>query len=202
MFFYIFIESFLNSIRTFWWSTLTPSVSVFNFKFDCSIIRVKLPLQPKSFKSKRRQKIRKLFKFNNNSLLKFGDSGLLVLRPLIFTSIQLSRLKLFLKRASKKGDKTHRKMWFNLFPHLPFSKKPANVRMGKGKGKLKTWFAYIRGGGFILEYKNLRQGRLLYFFRQATFKFGTRTIIVYSKSFFFNFPFRKDKKVFLKSYWS
>lgn len=161
-----------------------------------------MSLQPKTFKSKRRQKLRTLIQFNNLTKLKFGDSGIFVLRPIIFTAMQLSKLKLFLKKASRKGDKTHRKLWFNLFPHLPFSKKPANVRMGKGKGKLKTWFTNVRGGTILLEYRNLRHGRVLYFFRQTAFKLGVKSVTIHSKHFLFNFPFKKNKKVFFRSFWS
>jgi large subunit ribosomal protein L16 len=159
-----------------------------------------LPLQPKTFKSKKRQKNRKLLQFHYKKFLRFGDSGLLILRPILFTSIQLSRLKIFLKRASRRGDKTRRKIWFHLFPHLPLSKKPANVRMGKGKGKLKTWFVNLRGGNTLVEYRNVRHGRILYFFRQMSYKLGVKSVFLFSHNRFFSFPFRNDKKVFFKSY--
>jgi hypothetical protein len=69
-----------------------------------------LPLQPKHFKSKRRQKGRKLVQFNYKNTLRFGDCGLMLPRPLLFTASTLLKTKAFLKKASKKGDKTHRKM--------------------------------------------------------------------------------------------
>lgn len=162
----------------------------------------KLSLQPKNFKSKKRQKGRKLIHFNSNYKLRYGDAGLITLRPLIFTTIHLFRLKLLLKRASRKGDKTRRKLWFSMFPQLPLSKKPANVRMGKGKGKLKTWFLNVRGGAVLAEYKNVRYGRSLYFFKQATFKLGVVTKSLFSQNFLFDFPLRPDKKVFFRSFWN
>jgi len=161
-----------------------------------------MPLQPKNFKSKKRQKGRKLIHFNNKFELKFGNCGLMILRPIIFTSLHLSRFKFFLKKANKRGDKTRRKLWFSLFPYLPLSKKPANVRMGKGKGKLKTWFTNVRGGTVLFEYNNLRYGRSLYFLEQATFKLGIATVKMFPQNFFFNFPFRADKKIFFRSFWS
>jgi len=160
-----------------------------------------LPLQPKHIRSKRRQKGRKLVQFNVRYSLNFGDCGLLIPRPLIFTALTLSRTKLFLKKASKRGDKTRRKMWFNLFPHLPLSKKPANVRMGKGKGKLKTWFINVRGGTILFEYKNVRYGRALYFLQQISFKLSVTTVKVFRRNFFFTFPMRKRRNLFFKSFW-
>lgn len=97
-----------------------------------------MALQPKSFKSKKRQKKRTFLSFSRKYQLKFGNAGLLLTRPMVLTSTHLSKLKLFLKKATRRGDKTKRKLWFNLFPHIPLTKKPANVRMGKGKGKLKV----------------------------------------------------------------
>jgi ribosomal protein L16 len=111
-------------------------------------------------------------------------------------------MKLYLKKARRKSDKTHRKIWFNLFPQLPLSKKPANVRMGKGKGKLKTWFINVRCGTVLVEYDNLRHGRCLYFFNQSAYKLGVPVVKIFSKNFFFAYPFRADKKVFFKTFWN
>lgn len=95
-------------------------------------------LQPRTFNYKRKQKNRKLLFFKNyKNLLNFGSAGLLILRPIQLTANQLFRFKLFLKRASKKSDRTGRFIWFNAFPHLPLTCKPNGVRMGKGKGKLE-----------------------------------------------------------------
>jgi large subunit ribosomal protein L16 len=161
-----------------------------------------LQLQPKNFKSKKKQKTRKFLQFSNNYFLKFGHMGLLLLQSIILTATHLSKFKFFLKKASKKNDKTKRKLWFNLFPHLPLSKKAANVRMGKGKGKLKTWYTRIKGGSLLVEYKNLRYGRCVYFFNQISYRLGIKTSKIFSNNFFFNFPFRTDKKIFFKSFWN
>ena len=94
-------------------------------------------LQPRHFKFKTRQKKRSCIKFKYTSnLLTYGDAGLLLLRPIQLTSRHLSRFKLFLKRAMRKTDKTRRFVWLHAFPHLPLSRKPDGLRMGKGKGKL------------------------------------------------------------------
>lgn len=97
-------------------------------------------LQPRHFNYKRKQKNRSFFSFNNFFLknsLSFGGAGLMLLKPVHLTANQLFRFKLFLKRASKKSDHTRRFVWFLAFPHLPLTRKPNGVRMGKGKGKLE-----------------------------------------------------------------
>jgi len=102
--------------------------------------------------------------------LSFGNSGLLLLQPLKLTSRQIFRYKLFFKKAYKRSDKTLRKVWFNIFPYLPLSKKVKGSRMGKGKGKLASWFSDVPSGIFLVEYKNLRPGRVNYFSKQFQFK--------------------------------
>lgn len=165
------------------------------------IICVKLQLQPKNFKYKKKQKKRSFRQFNNNYGLKFGDAGLITTRPIILTGPQLAKLKLFLRRGARKSDKTKRRIWFNLFPHLPFSKKPANVRMGKGKGKLKVWFINLKGGSTLVEYQNLRYGRIKYFFNQMSFKMGISVSKLYAHQLFFKFPMRSSKNFFFQSFW-
>jgi large subunit ribosomal protein L16 len=94
-------------------------------------------LQPRHFKYKTRQKARRVLSYKrDHNKLTYGDAGLLLLRPVQLTSHHLFRFKLFLKRAMRKTDKTRRFVWFHAFPHIPLSKKPDGLRMGKGKGKL------------------------------------------------------------------
>jgi ribosomal protein L16/L10AE len=54
------------------------------------------------------------------------------------SSKQIFRLKVFLKKAVRKPDITKRLVWFNAFPHMPLTKKPKGMRMGKGAGKLNA----------------------------------------------------------------
>jgi ribosomal protein L16/L10AE len=65
----------------------------------------------------------------------FGPISVFTKRPLMLTSHKMFRIKLFLKKATRKTDKTGRYFWINLFPYLPLSKKVLGSRMGKGKGK-------------------------------------------------------------------
>lgn len=98
---------------------------------------VLLVLQPRKFKFKLKHKRRRLnYNVRLTRKLIFGDAGLVLTKPLIINSKKMFRLKLFLKKAARRSDKTGRKVWVNAFPHLPLTKKVIGSRMGKGKGKL------------------------------------------------------------------
>lgn len=149
-------------------------------------------LQPKFFKSKKNQKNRICKKFKTNKILKFGTTGLLLLKPLQLTSKNIFKLKLFLKKSSRKSDKTFRKYWLFIFPHLPLSKKPIGTRMGKGKGKLELWYTNCQGGNIFIELKNLRLGRSIFFFNQIRYRFGLPMKIIYKSNFFLKLPIKNS----------
>lgn len=117
-----------------------------------------------------------------NLKLVFGQFGLILLRPLRLNSKKIFKFKIFLKKAVKKGDKTKRNFLWNAFPNLPLTKKNLGSRMGKGKGKLATWQCTLYTGHILLEFKNLRNGRAFYFFRQLNFKLKGLTRIYYKKN--------------------
>jgi large subunit ribosomal protein L16 len=117
------------------------------------------------------------------------------------TAHQINRLKLFLKRSVKKGDKTRRSFWFYAFPHLPLSRKPVGLRMGKGKGKLKCWFTNIRGGVVLFEFNNLRYGRSFFFTQQIEFKLGVKIQHLMKPVVRHNLPFTTTKKFLIKTFW-
>ena len=126
-------------------------------------------LQPRKFKYKTRQKKRRSY-FATNTDLVYGDRGVLLERPYRISAKKIFRLKLFLKRSSKKAARTGRLFWVSAFPHLPLSRKPKGMRMGKGSGKLSTWYTQVRGGVTLIEFKNLRYGRSSYFAKQVAHK--------------------------------
>lgn len=126
---------------------------------------------------------------------------MLLLNPTQLTSHHLFRLKLFLKRASRKSDYTKRFVWLHAFPHLPLTRKPTGTRMGKGKGKLESWVTNVYSGIIFAEFKNLRRGRSLYFMKQLTFKLGIRTRPMFSINKKINFPLKFSKSFFLSTRW-
>ena len=163
-------------------------------------------LQPRHLIYKRKHKNRKFnfFKINNLNYwkkLNFGNTGLFVINTVFLTSISIFRLKLFLKRSSRKSEYTSRGFWLFAFPHLPLTKKPTGTRMGKGKGKLECWFVKINPGATLVEFKNLRFGRAKYFSRQLSFKLGIKTKFIFIKNNFISLPFFKNKKINLSLRW-
>lgn len=137
-------------------------------------------LQPRKFKYKLRQKQRSYLGKWNKKLLNFGQLGLVLKKPIRLNSKRIFRLKLFLKKAAKRSDKTRRKVWINVFPHLPLTKKVIGSRMGKGKGKLSIWSTQLYTGHILVEFKNLRNGRAKYYFRQSRFKLKSTFKIIWS----------------------
>lgn len=160
-------------------------------------------LQPRKFKYKLRQKKRRL---NVNARLKtplvFGHIGLFLTQPLLINSKKMFRIKIFLKRAARRGDKTLRKIWVNTFPHIPLTKKVIGSRMGKGKGKLSIWYNKITTGSVFIETRNLRIGRAIYYLRQAQRKLKGHSKIVY-KAQLLRFTYLHIGKVNLRyqSFW-
>lgn len=122
-------------------------------------------------------KRRKVIKFKNDKL-NYGQFGLRILQPLWVNSKQIFRYKLLLKKAAKRSDKTSRKVWFNLFPHLPLTRKVEGSRMGKGKGKLAGWVAQLSPGATMFEFKNLRSGRALYYYEQIAHRLPVKSALV------------------------
>ena len=93
---------------------------------------------------------------------------------LTLTAQKMFRLNLLLKKSARRADKTFRKLWFNAFPHLPLTKKVVGARMGKGKGKLHSWFTIVKSGSVLFEVKNLRLGRFYYFSKQIESRLGVK----------------------------
>lgn len=158
-------------------------------------------LQPRNFYWKKKQKLRKIIYSKKKTNTRYGDSAVTILKPLKLTGLKIFRLKLFLKRATKKPDKTHRKVWFYAFPHLPLTKKPLGLRMGKGKGKLSSWGIKLPGGTTLLEFKNLRFGRSIFFSKQVSFKLSVPCNFFHNYKKKFNLPMFYKKKINLKSSW-
>ena len=157
-------------------------------------------LQPKKIKFKSIQKGRafrpRLRKFS----LSFGSVGLLLIRPLQINSKRLFRLKLFIKKAAKRSDYTLRKVWLNAFPHLPLTKKPIGSRMGKSKGKLSLWHAQLYPGFVLIEFKNLRLGRAVYYGKQLKHRIKGETKLVYKCYLRADLPLSRSKKMTLHSF--
>jgi len=137
-------------------------------------------LQPKKFKYKKLQK--KIFKqFRYKTLfLKFGTVGLKAIECSFISSYQIKSINLILsKKLKRKG-----KIWFNIFPNMPITAKPIEVRMGKGKGNLKHWSGFVTSGFIIIEIiSNLNRLNIMSILKNASIKLPFKTTVIYNKLF-------------------
>ncbi|MCL4456938.1 MAG: 50S ribosomal protein L16 [Nitrospirae bacterium] len=98
-------------------------------------------------------KYRKLMKGNMNGKayrgaeISFGEYGMKAMEPGWITSRQIEAARVAITRAAKKGCK----VWIRIFPDKPITKKPAETRMGKGKGNPEYWVAVVRPGRILYE---------------------------------------------------
>lgn len=104
-------------------------------------------LQPKRSKYKKQRKgTLKQFEFKSNGL-KFGTIGLKAARSGIITAKQIeSARQAITRKTNRKG-----KLWIRIFPDLPVTKKPTEVRMGKGKGSVNHWAVKVACGKILFE---------------------------------------------------
>lgn len=104
-------------------------------------------LSPKRVKYRKRQKGRVSGLAGRGHTIEFGDFGLKSLEPHWITSRQIESARIALNRYMKREGK----VWIRIFPDKPVTKKPAEVRMGKGKGSPEYWVATIRPGTIMFE---------------------------------------------------
>ena len=104
-------------------------------------------LQPKKVKHRKQQKGRMRGKAYRGGELAFGDFGLQSLEPIRLTSRQIEAARVAMTRHVKRGGK----VWIRVFPDKPITKKPAETRMGKGKGNPEEWVAVVKPGRILYE---------------------------------------------------
>ena len=104
-------------------------------------------LMPKRVKRRRVQKGRVKGIAVRGSRINFGDFGIKALEPGHITSRQIEAARIAMTRNMKRQGK----VWIRIFPDKPMTKKPAEVRMGKGKGAPAAWVAVVRPGRILFE---------------------------------------------------
>src|SRR5437660_1393731 len=110
-------------------------------------------LMPKKVKYRKQQRGRMAGKAWRGSELSFGDYGLKVLECGYITDRQIEASRVAMTRFVKRGGK----VWLRLFPDKPVTKKPAETRMGKGKGAPDHWVAVVRPGKILFEMEGVSQ---------------------------------------------
>jgi large subunit ribosomal protein L16 len=104
-------------------------------------------LMPKKVKYRKQQRGRITGKAWRGSTLAFGDFGLKAMHCGLITDRQIEAARIAMTRYIKRGGK----VWIRIFPDKPITKKPAEVRMGSGKGPLDHWACVIRPGKILFE---------------------------------------------------
>ena len=131
-------------------------------------------LSPKKVKFRKQQRGRMRGKALRGSNLNFGEYGLQALECGYVNSRQIEAARIAMTRHVKRGGK----MWIRFFPDKPITKKPAEVRMGKGKGPTDSWVAVIRPGKILYEMEGVPRELAKEALRLASHKLPIKTRFV------------------------
>ena len=131
-------------------------------------------LMPKKVKYRKQQRGRMCGKAWRGSTLAFGDYGLKAMVCGWITDRQIEAARVAMTRSIKRGGK----VWIRLFPDKPITKKPAETRMGKGKGAPDQWVAVIRPGKILFEMEGVDLVIAKEAMRLAAAKIGIPTKLV------------------------
>ena len=128
-------------------------------------------LMPKKVKYRKQQRGRMTGKAWRGSDISFGEFGLKALSCGWITDRQIEAARIAMTRSIKRGGK----VWIRLFPDKPITKKPAETRMGKGKGAPEQWVAVIRPGKVLFEMEGVTEKDAREAMRLAAAKIPIRT---------------------------
>jgi large subunit ribosomal protein L16 len=123
-------------------------------------------LSPRKYKYRNVQKGRSRGKAYRGSNLEFGDYGLQAVECGFMSARQIEAARIAITRRVKKGGK----IWIRVFPDKPITKKPAETRMGKGKGNFEGWVARIKPGKVLYEIEGVDRDMAREAFRLAGHK--------------------------------
>ena len=104
-------------------------------------------LLPKRVKHRKQQRGRLTGKATRGNFVAYGDYGMYATEPCWITSNQIEAARIAINRYVKRGGK----VWIKIFPDKPVTKKPAETRMGSGKGSPEYWVAVVKTGRVLLE---------------------------------------------------
>ncbi len=131
-------------------------------------------LMPSKVKFRKQQRGRMYGKAWRGSTVSFGDFGLKVLEPGWITDRQIEASRVAIMRFVKRGGK----LWIRVFPDKPVTKKPAETRMGKGKGAPEFWVAVVKPGRILFEMEGVTEAEARQAFRLASDKLPLPTRFV------------------------
>jgi len=128
-------------------------------------------LMPKRVKFRKQQRGRMRGKAVRGSLLVYGEYGLKTMEPHWITARQIESARVAMTRYIKRGGK----IWIRIFPDKPCTKKPAETRMGKGKGAPEGWVAVVKPGAVLYEMEGVTKEIAKEAFRLAAHKLPIAT---------------------------
>lgn len=131
-------------------------------------------LQPKRTKFRKQQKGRNRGLAFNGNKVSFGEYGLRAVTRGRITARQIEAARRAMTRHVKRGGK----IWIRIFPDVPVTKKPLEVRQGKGKGNVEYWVAKIQPGKMLYEMEGVDEQVAREAFRLADAKLPIKTIFV------------------------
>jgi len=131
-------------------------------------------LMPKRTKFRKTQRGRMRGKAKSGFTVDFGDFGLKAMEPCWLTNRQIEAARIAMTRHIKRGGK----IWIRIFPDKPVTKKPAETRMGKGKGAPEYWVAVVKPGRILFEIQGVSESLANEALRLAANKLPLKTKFV------------------------
>jgi large subunit ribosomal protein L16 len=131
-------------------------------------------LEPKKTKFRKHHRGRRKGKATSGNSIAFGEYGLVALEAAWITARQIEASRVAIAHQMKKGGK----LWMRIFPDKPVTKKPAETRMGKGKGAPEYWVSVVKPGRIIFELEGMNEGDARILLRLAANKLPMKTRFV------------------------
>ncbi len=131
-------------------------------------------LMPRKVKHRKTHRGRMGGKSKGGNFVAHGDYGLQALEPAWITNRQIEAARIAMTRHIKRGGK----VWINIFPHKPVTEKPAETRMGSGKGSPEHWVAVVKPGRVMFELAGVSESMAKEAIRLASHKLPIKTRFV------------------------
>ena len=131
-------------------------------------------LLPKRVKYRRQHRPNTKGRSKGGNQVSFGEYGLQAMTTSWITARQIEAARIAMTRYMKRGGK----VWINIFPHTPYTKKPLEVRMGSGKGAIEGWIAVVKPGRVMFEVAGVEEEVAKEALRLASHKLPLKTKVV------------------------
>ncbi len=138
-----------------------------------------MALMPKRVKFRKAHRGRRTGKATRGNSVSFGNFGLKAMEPAWITQRQIESARVALTREMKRDGK----VWIRIFPDKPFTKKPLETRMGKGKGAPEYWVAVVKPGTIMFEIAGVKTKMAAEAMRLASHKLPIKTKFVVRRDY-------------------